>query len=93
MVGDGGVETISVSTLDGEERKSYLPVMATQTIKEIIEDRGGYVAVAAALSTPKRKVPKTTVHTWVRTNTIPWWREPAVLAIPKAAKAKRGKAS
>jgi len=63
--------------------------MATQTIKEIIEDRGGYVAVAAALSTPKRKVPKTTVHTWVRTNTIPWWREDAVLAIPKKPAKKR----
>lgn len=63
--------------------------MATQTVKKIIDERGGYVAVAKALSTPQIDLPKTTVHTWYRTNKIPWWRRDAVLALPKKAKATK----
>ena len=80
--------TMFVSPLDGGERKSYLSAMATQTVKKIIDDRGGFNAVAAALTaTFGRRVPKTTVHTWYREDAIPWWHEPAVLAIPKKPKA------
>lgn len=60
--------------------------MGTQTVKKIIDDRGGYIAVAAGLSRPGREVFKTTVHTWYRLNKMPWWRMEAVLALPKKAK-------
>lgn len=56
--------------------------MTSQTVKEIIKDRGGAKAVAEALSTPERRVPKTTVRSWCDANKLPWWREDAVMALP-----------
>lgn len=67
--------------------------MATMSAKEIIKARGGYRAVAAALSTPRKPFPVTTVHSWYRADRLPPWREEAVLAIPlnpeRTAKPKR----
>jgi hypothetical protein len=56
--------------------------MASLSIKEIIEERGGAKVVAEALSTPERRVPKTTVRSWCDANKLPWWREDAVMALP-----------
>jgi hypothetical protein len=52
-------------------------------VKEIINQRGGAAVVAKALSTPDRPVPKTTVRSWCDANRLPWWREDAVMALPK----------
>jgi hypothetical protein len=63
--------------------------MAKKTVRKIIDDRGGAAAVAAALTTPERKVPKTTVRSWCDANRLPWWREDAVMALPVVAKVPR----
>ncbi len=63
--------------------------MADQTIREIIDERGGSAAVARGLSTEANKVRKSTVHTWVRNNSIPWWRRDAVMALPPQPKPAR----
>lgn len=65
-----------------EVRLSYPPVMSDKTIKEIIGERGGAAAVAKALSTDERPVPKTTVRSWCDANRLPWWRVDAVMALP-----------
>jgi hypothetical protein len=57
--------------------------MAKHSVKKIIDERGGYVVVAHALSTREHTVAKTTVHTWWRKNAMPGWWESAVLALPK----------
>ena len=62
--------------------------MATTDVKKIIADRGGYRAVASALT--KRfghVVPETTVHAWYRKNKLPAWRAEAVMKLPKAKQA------
>lgn len=56
--------------------------MAKKTVRQIIEARGGAAAVAIALSTKERRVPKTTVRSWCDNNKLPWWREDAVMALP-----------
>lgn len=63
--------------------------MHSQTVKEIIKDRGGVIAVAAALSAPGRAVHKNTVRGWVNSNRLPWWREDAVMALPLKPKEEK----
>ena len=46
--------------------------------KELINSRGGYKAVSAALGWPK-----TTVHTWVRLDGMPKWRRPMIEMLPQ----------
>lgn len=61
--------------------------MANLNIKKIINDRGGYRVVSAALTEKLgHEVPKTTVHAWYRKNKIPAWRADAVMALPKVTK-------
>lgn len=61
--------------------------MATPNIKKIINDRGGYRVVSAALEAMLgHKVPETTVHAWYRKNKMPTWRAAAVMALPKVSK-------
>jgi hypothetical protein len=73
-------------TIDEAVRDTYRNEMAKQSVKKIIEERGGYVAVAAALSTRQHKVAKTTVHTWWRKNAVPGWWMDAVISLPKQPK-------
>lgn len=56
--------------------------MTSISAKKIIKDRGGIGAVSRALSTPDRKVPKSTVQHWYETDRLPWWRVEAVMALP-----------
>lgn len=63
--------------------------MAIRTVRKIIEDRGGQAAVAEALSAPGRRVHKQTVHSWIVAGKLPWWREDAVMALPKVPKRPR----
>jgi hypothetical protein len=63
--------------------------MAHPDIKKIIDERGGYRAVARALSEKVgHRVPPTTVHAWWRKNEMPAWREAAVMALPKVEAAQ-----
>lgn len=55
--------------------------MEAPSVKTIINDRGGYIAVARALG-----VKKTTVHTWYRKDKLPSWRRDAVIALAKVEK-------
>lgn len=55
---------------------------APPKVKKIIDDRGGYKAVAEGLSKPGDPFPPTTVHSWYRANRLPKWRIDDVLAIP-----------
>lgn len=56
-----------------------MPPMAQQVdgATKLINDRGGYRAVAVAL-----KWPLTTVHTFCRTNKAPQYRWDAIAALP-----------
>jgi len=51
--------------------------MQIEGATKLIDDRGGYVAVAAAL-----KWPKTTVHTFYRNDKAPDYRWNAIEALP-----------
>lgn len=52
-----------------------------QTVEDILSKLGGYSVVAE-----KVKAPATTVHSWQRTNFVPNWRRPALIALAKRAK-------
>lgn len=52
--------------------------MEAPSVKTIINERGGYAAVAAALG-----VKRTTVHTWYRKDRLPPWRREAVISLAK----------
>lgn len=58
--------------------------MTTPSPKRLIDERGGYVAVANALGWPK-----TTVHTWWRLEKIPEYRRPLVESLPVQPKPKK----
>jgi hypothetical protein len=62
--------------------------MVKQSVREIIDQRGGAAAVSAALSVPGREVPKTTVRSWCDKNRLPWWRYDAVMSLPVIEKSE-----
>jgi hypothetical protein len=49
-----------------------------QTVEGILTQLGGYATVASAAN-----IPATTVHSWQRSNFVPEWRRPALLALAK----------
>lgn len=49
-----------------------------QTVEDILNQLGGYAAVADAA-----EIPATTVHSWQRSNFVPKWRRPALIALAK----------
>ena len=49
-----------------------------QTVEGILNQLGGYATVAS-----EENIPPTTVHSWQRSNFVPEWRRPTLLARAK----------
>lgn len=49
-----------------------------ETVESILNRLGGYATVAT-----EGRIPATTVHSWQRSNFVPEWRRPTLLAIAK----------